>query len=131
MAENYHQSDAAGNSSAPQHGRGGPKRAPSSESTAAARDDLSIELVGPKVLRVCVDPRNSPFSNQNGEGFENKLAEFFGTKLNKQLAYTSHPRAPGFAATRSPRSNVTSSSDTRRAPMWCRPPIPITEPPIR
>ena len=42
---------------------------PSSESTAAARDDLSIELVDPKVLRVCADPRNLPFSNQNGEGF--------------------------------------------------------------
>ena len=68
---------------------------PSSESTAA-RDDLSIELVDAKVLRVCADPRNLPFSNQNGEGFENKLAEFLGTKLNKQVAYTWYPQAPGF-----------------------------------
>jgi hypothetical protein len=69
---------------------------PPGESTAAARDDLSIELVDPKVLRVCADPRNLPFSNQNGEGFENKLAEFLGAKFNKQVAYTWYPHAPGF-----------------------------------
>ena len=27
------------------------------------------------VLRVCADPNNLPFSNQRGEGFENKIAE--------------------------------------------------------
>jgi quinoprotein dehydrogenase-associated probable ABC transporter substrate-binding protein len=63
---------------------------------AAGRDDLSVELVDPKVLRVCADPRNLPFSNQSGEGFENKLAEFLGSKLNKQVAYTWYPQAPGF-----------------------------------
>ena len=30
--------------------------------------DLSIELVDPKVLRVCADPSNLPFSNDKGEG---------------------------------------------------------------
>ena len=49
--------------------------------------DLSIELVDPKVLRVCADPRNLPFSNEKGEGFENKLAEFFATKLQKKIDY--------------------------------------------
>ena len=58
--------------------------------------DLSIELVDPKVLRVCADPRNMPFSNQQGEGFENKLAELFAQKLGKTLAYTWYPQAPGF-----------------------------------
>ncbi len=58
--------------------------------------DLSIELVDPKVLRVCADPRNMPFSNQKGEGFENKLAELFAQKLGKSLAYTWYPQAPGF-----------------------------------
>jgi quinoprotein dehydrogenase-associated probable ABC transporter substrate-binding protein len=66
------------------------------EVPSAGREDLSIELVDPKVLRVCADPRNLPFSNQSGEGFENKLAEFLGTKLNKQVAYTWYPQAPGF-----------------------------------
>lgn len=58
--------------------------------------DLSIELVDPKVLRVCADPRNLPFSNQNGEGFENKLAEFFAEKLQRKLDYMYFPQATGF-----------------------------------
>src|SRR3954463_6657629 len=58
--------------------------------------DLSIELVDPKVLRVCADPRNLPFSNDKGEGFENKLSEFFAEKLQKKLDYMYFPQASGF-----------------------------------
>lgn len=58
--------------------------------------DLSIELVDPKVLRVCADPRNLPFSDEKGEGFENKLAELFAEKLHKKLDYTFFPQATGF-----------------------------------
>jgi len=58
--------------------------------------DLSIELVDPKVLRVCADPRNLPFSNEKGEGFENKLAELFAVKLQKKLDYMYFPQATGF-----------------------------------
>ena len=58
--------------------------------------DLSFELVDPKVLRVCSDPRNLPFSNEKLEGFENKLAELFAKKLDKSLAYTWFPQATGF-----------------------------------
>src|ERR1700680_3968105 len=58
--------------------------------------ELSIELVDPKVLRVCADPRNLPFSDEQGEGFENKLAEFFAKKLGKSLAYAWYPQATGF-----------------------------------
>jgi len=58
--------------------------------------DLSIELVDPKVLRVCADPHNLPFSNEKGEGFENKLAELFAAKLNKKLDYMYFPQATGF-----------------------------------
>src|SRR5215475_3603215 len=58
--------------------------------------DLSIELVDPKVLRVCADPRNLPFSNEKGEGFENKLAELFAEKLQKKLEYMYFPQATGF-----------------------------------
>jgi quinoprotein dehydrogenase-associated probable ABC transporter substrate-binding protein len=58
--------------------------------------DLSIELVDPKVLRVCADPRNLPFSNQKGEGFENRLAELFAAKLQKKLDYMYLPQATGF-----------------------------------
>jgi quinoprotein dehydrogenase-associated probable ABC transporter substrate-binding protein len=59
-------------------------------------DTLGLELVDPKVLRVCSDPANMPFSNERGEGFENKLAELIAGKLGKQLAYTFYPQAPGF-----------------------------------
>lgn len=58
--------------------------------------DLSFELVDPKVLRVCADPRNMPFSNEKGEGFENKLAELFADKLHKKLDYIYYPQATGF-----------------------------------
>lgn len=58
--------------------------------------DLSIELVDPKVLRVCADPRNLPFSDERGGGFENKLAELFAEKLQKKLDYTYYPQATGF-----------------------------------
>jgi quinoprotein dehydrogenase-associated probable ABC transporter substrate-binding protein len=56
----------------------------------------SIELVDPKVLRVCADPSNLPFSNSAGEGFENKLAELLAKKLGKDLAYSYYPGATGF-----------------------------------
>jgi len=58
--------------------------------------DLSIELVDPKVLRVCADPSNLPFSNDKGEGFENKIAALFAAKLGKTLDYMFYPDATGF-----------------------------------
>jgi quinoprotein dehydrogenase-associated probable ABC transporter substrate-binding protein len=70
----------------------------SSVSRAQTNDgtNLSIELVDPKVLRVCADPRNLPFSNDKGEGFENKLGELFAEKLQKKLDFTYFPQAVGF-----------------------------------
>ena len=58
--------------------------------------DAEFELVDPKVLRVCADPRNLPFSNEKGEGFENKIAELLAAKLDKKLAYVWYPQATGF-----------------------------------
>jgi quinoprotein dehydrogenase-associated probable ABC transporter substrate-binding protein len=55
-----------------------------------------FELVDPKVLRVCADPRNLPFSNEKGEGFENRIAERLAAKLDKKLAYVWYPQATGF-----------------------------------
>lgn len=56
----------------------------------------AIELVDPKVLRVCADPHHLPFSNDKGEGFENKIAELFAKKLGKGIAYTYYPDSTGF-----------------------------------
>lgn len=49
-----------------------------------------------KVLRVCQDPNNLPFSNTKGEGIENKLAELFAKKLGWKLDYFSFPQRMGF-----------------------------------
>jgi quinoprotein dehydrogenase-associated probable ABC transporter substrate-binding protein len=58
--------------------------------------DPTIELIDPKMMRVCADPSNLPFSNEKGEGAENKLAELFAAKLNKKLDYVYFPQATGF-----------------------------------
>jgi quinoprotein dehydrogenase-associated probable ABC transporter substrate-binding protein len=51
---------------------------------------------GEGVLRVCEDPNNLPFSNQAGEGFENKIAELFARELGWKLEYTWFPQRMGF-----------------------------------
>ena len=56
----------------------------------------SAELVDPKVFRVCADPRNLPFSDEAGEGFENKLADLFAQKLGEPTSYTYLPQVIGF-----------------------------------
>ena len=64
--------------------------------TNAPDSSLSIELIDPQFLRVCADPNDLPFSNEKGEGFENKLAELFARLLNKRLTYAFYPQATGF-----------------------------------
>ena len=63
---------------------------------AVDRPDLSLELVDPRMLRVCADPNNMPFSTDRGEGFENRLAELLADKLGKGLSYSWYPQATGF-----------------------------------
>jgi mxaJ protein len=48
------------------------------------------------VLRVCADPNNLPFSNQRGEGFENKIAERLARALHADLQYTWWAQRRGF-----------------------------------
>jgi mxaJ protein len=48
------------------------------------------------VLRVCADPNNLPFSNERGEGFENKLAELLAADLHAELQYTWWAQRRGF-----------------------------------
>ncbi|HXG79815.1 MAG TPA: quinoprotein dehydrogenase-associated putative ABC transporter substrate-binding protein [Methyloceanibacter sp.] len=49
-----------------------------------------------EILRVCSDPDNLPFSNEKGEGFENKLAELIAGKLDAKLEYTWFSEASGY-----------------------------------
>lgn len=58
--------------------------------------DLSLELIDPDFLRVCADPNNLPFSNQQDGGFENKIADLLAAKLGKQVDYTWFPQVTGF-----------------------------------
>jgi quinoprotein dehydrogenase-associated probable ABC transporter substrate-binding protein len=51
---------------------------------------------GKKTLRVCADPNNLPFSNQHGEGFENRLAEIMARELGRKLEYTWWAQRRGF-----------------------------------
>jgi len=48
------------------------------------------------VLRVCADPNNLPFSNQKGEGFENKIAEVLARDLGDRIEYTWWAQRRGF-----------------------------------
>lgn len=55
------------------------------------------ELVDPDILRVCADPSNMPFSDESGQGFENKLAELVAEKTGrKSVTYTWFPMFTGF-----------------------------------
>ena len=54
------------------------------------------DLVDRSTLRVCADPANMPFTNEEGEGFENKIAELMAEKLGLALDYTWFPQATGF-----------------------------------
>jgi mxaJ protein len=57
----------------------------------------SGELVDPDTLRVCADPSNMPFSDQSGEGFEDRLAEMVATGTGRSsVAYMWYPSIPGF-----------------------------------
>lgn len=47
-------------------------------------------------LRVCSDPNNLPYSNEKGQGFENRLAELFARDLGMQISYFWFPQREAF-----------------------------------
>jgi quinoprotein dehydrogenase-associated probable ABC transporter substrate-binding protein len=61
-----------------------------------AADAPKADLVNRKELRVCADPGDLPFSNQKGEGFENKIADIIGDELKLPVKYTWFPKSMGF-----------------------------------
>ena len=56
----------------------------------------NLQFVDTQNLRVCADPSNLPFSNENGEGFENDIAELLGKKLNIPVVYEFFPQVIGY-----------------------------------
>ena len=61
-------------------------------STMVHADDSSE----PDVLKVCADPYMLPFSNNEEQGYENKIAELLAKKMNAKLEYTWFPQRIGF-----------------------------------
>jgi mxaJ protein len=57
---------------------------------------LSSAHANARDLRVCADPSNLPFSNERGEGFENKLAELIAADLGARLTYVWQAQRRGF-----------------------------------
>jgi quinoprotein dehydrogenase-associated probable ABC transporter substrate-binding protein len=64
--------------------------------SAGAAHGQRVDLVNRTALRVCADPANMPFSNDKGEGFENKIAELVAAELKLPVEYTWFPQATGF-----------------------------------
>ncbi len=50
----------------------------------------------PKAFRPCIDPGNLPFSNTEGEGFENRIAELFAQKLGLPVQSYAFPQRMNF-----------------------------------
>jgi quinoprotein dehydrogenase-associated probable ABC transporter substrate-binding protein len=63
---------------------------------AARAQSPTGNLVARSSLRVCADPSNLPFSNQQGEGFENKIADLFARELGVPVEYAWYPQVTGF-----------------------------------
>jgi quinoprotein dehydrogenase-associated probable ABC transporter substrate-binding protein len=49
-----------------------------------------------RVLHVVADPNNLPFSNDRGEGFENRLAELVAREMGAKVQYTWRAQRRGF-----------------------------------
>ena len=62
----------------------------------AADGNVPGELVDATKFRVCADPDNLPYSNEAGEGFENKIAELLAAELDRDVTYTWYPSTIGF-----------------------------------
>jgi quinoprotein dehydrogenase-associated probable ABC transporter substrate-binding protein len=54
------------------------------------------EIVDRTALKVCADPNNLPFSNEQRQGFENKIAELIGVELGLKVDYAWFPQVIGF-----------------------------------
>ncbi len=62
----------------------------------SARAQMSGEIVSRSELRVCADPNDLPFSNEKGEGYENKTAALIGEELKLPVRFVFFPQVIGF-----------------------------------
>jgi quinoprotein dehydrogenase-associated probable ABC transporter substrate-binding protein len=64
--------------------------------TTGARAQTPGEILARTELRVCADPNDLPFSNEKGEGYENKTAELIGRELKLPVRFVFFPQVVGF-----------------------------------
>ena len=64
-------------------------------------------LADSEYFKVCADPYMLPMSNQDGEGYENKIAELLANKLGLKLKYEFFPQRIGFI-----RNTLRAESDS-------------------
>jgi len=57
---------------------------------------MAAKAEEPKALRVCADPDNLPFSDKEGQGFENRIATLVAEDLGMQVQYFYWPHRRGF-----------------------------------
>ncbi len=63
---------------------------------AAAMLSVAVSVQANQPLRVCADPDNLPYSNQQQQGFENKIASLLAKDMHRTLAYTWLKQRQGF-----------------------------------
>jgi mxaJ protein len=73
-----------------------PGPAPGAAAAAAGAGGAARTAAPPESLRVCADPNNLPFSNEAGEGFENRIASLIAAELGVPLRYTWWAQRRGF-----------------------------------
>ena len=64
--------------------------------TAVLLGLCSLTAGAAPLLRVCADPNNLPYSDQQEKGFENQLASMIANDLRMQLTYTWFPQRGSF-----------------------------------
>ena len=69
-------------------------RSPGTQLTAV--DRASADDPAPAALRVCSDPNNLPFSNEQREGFENRIASLVAREMGVPVRYTWWAQRRGF-----------------------------------
>lgn len=57
---------------------------------------VSAKVGAEDVLRVCADPDNLPFSNAQGQGFENRIVTVIASELERKVQYVWWPQRRGF-----------------------------------
>lgn len=63
---------------------------------AIAAEGAGRQALATNRLRVCADPANLPYSDENLGGFENRIIELLAEDLDLQVRYTWYPQSTGF-----------------------------------